>query len=79
MYPTDPRRCLSRLPWTETLPDVGLSRPAMMFRRVLLPHPDGPIMDTNSPSSMWKLTSLRTGSGLESRSISLERRWTSIA
>src|SRR4051812_43755841 len=35
-------------PATRTSPDVGLSRPAMMRRRVDLPQPEGPTRQTNS-------------------------------
>jgi len=31
-------------------PSVGLSSPARMLRRVDFPQPDGPTMQTNSPS-----------------------------
>src|SRR5215207_5923066 len=39
----------TRRPWTSTVPDVGLSRPASRLRNVDLPHPDGPTNATNSP------------------------------
>jgi hypothetical protein len=35
---------------------VGASRVPMMLKRVVLPHPEGPIMETASPSSMVKET-----------------------
>ena len=35
--------------WTRTEPDVGRSNPAIMFSRVDLPQPDGPITATASP------------------------------
>lgn len=42
---------MSRSPWTMR-PAVCVSSPAMMRRRVVLPHPDGPRKQTNSPSSI---------------------------
>src|SRR5574340_142170 len=33
------------------VPEVGLSTPAMMLNRVLLPQPLGPMTETNSPSA----------------------------
>ena len=46
---------MSRM-FRNTWPLVGLSSPARMFKRVVLPEPDSPIMATNSPSSTVKLT-----------------------
>ena len=53
--------CLSFMPdkscpAMKTLPEVGVSRPAMQCRRVDLPEPDGPMMAANSPSVMVRLT-----------------------
>src|SRR5258708_5102967 len=42
-----------------TWPFVGLSRPAIMPSSVLLPEPDGPTIETNSPLRIWKLIPLR--------------------
>ena len=39
-----------------TVPDVGLSRPPSMFKRVDLPEPDGPMIETKSPRSITRLT-----------------------
>lgn len=39
-----------------TVPDVGLSRPAIRLSSVLLPLPERPMMATSSPWSMEKLT-----------------------
>ena len=36
-------------PSSSTLPDVGSSKPAMILSRVVLPHPDGPSIEKNSP------------------------------
>jgi hypothetical protein len=38
-------------------PCVGLSIPANIFSSVLLPHPDGPSKEMNSPGSMESRTS----------------------
>ena len=37
------------IPWTATVPWSGGSRPPRMCSSVLLPHPLGPIIATNSP------------------------------
>jgi len=42
-------------------PESSVSRPLMQRNIVLLPHPDGPMTETRSPSSMEKLTPLRMG------------------
>ena len=39
------------------LPEVGVSRPAIILRLVVLPQPDGPSRQTNSPSPIFRLTS----------------------
>src|SRR5215510_11932963 len=41
---------LTGLPSRATAPRSGWSKPAKIFRRVDLPHPEGPMMATNSPS-----------------------------
>ena len=46
------RFCPSKL----TTPLVGLSKAAKMFKRVVLPDPDSPIIATYSPSSTLKDT-----------------------
>jgi hypothetical protein len=38
---------------------VGLIKPAMMLSKVVLPQPEGPRTDNNSPCFSVKLTSLR--------------------
>src|SRR4029079_8446590 len=52
---------LTRCPWKTTAPLVGCSSPAKRRSSVVLPHPDGPTMHRNSPSSTSKLTSSRIG------------------
>ena len=37
------------------LPLVGSSKPAIMDKIVVLPQPDGPIIEINSPSAQLKL------------------------
>ena len=41
---------LSRLPSRRISPSLGSSRPASILKVVVLPQPEGPIMDRNSPS-----------------------------
>ncbi len=53
-------RCLSLYsrigePFNCTVPRVGTSRRPMTLSSVLLPHPEGPIMLTNSPSAISRL------------------------
>src|SRR4051812_29334965 len=48
-------------------PEVGLSKPAMMFSKVDLPHPEGPMRTTNSPLRMCRLTSCSTRFSPDSR------------
>ncbi len=36
-------------PLIEMFPEVGLCKPPAIVRNVLLPEPDGPIIETNSP------------------------------
>ena len=43
-------------PSSSTWPEVGLSSAARMFRSVVLPEPDSPMMATYSPSTTEKLT-----------------------
>ena len=44
-------------PSTVILPAVGISNPAIMRRVVVLPQPDGPRNETNSPRSAARLKS----------------------
>ena len=46
------------------LPEVGLSKSPKICIRVDLPEPEGPMMATNSPSSMLRSIPLRTLSSL---------------
>src|SRR3984885_5509366 len=55
-------------PPTFTSPSVGDRKPAMMFSSVVLPHPDGPRRQRNSPSPTSRLMSSRTLVCLPSRS-----------
>src|SRR5437016_4451426 len=48
------------LPSRATAPRSGRSKPAKIFRRVDLPHPEGPMMATNSPSAIVKSMPSRT-------------------
>jgi hypothetical protein len=43
-------------PCRKILPLDGRSNPPIMRRQVVLPEPDGPSMEKNSPSSMARLT-----------------------
>ena len=45
-----------------TWPPLAVSSPASTFRIVVLPQPEWPMMQTNSPRSMPKLTFSNTGS-----------------
>ena len=47
-------------PATEMVPVSGVSRPAMMRSNVVLPQPEGPSSDTNSPRLTAMLSSLST-------------------
>src|SRR5437764_5215066 len=56
-------------PRLATRPRVGLSKPASRLRRVVLPHPDGPTMATNSPTSTSSEKSFRTSVAPKEREI----------
>ena len=43
-----------------TVPPVCFSRPAIILNKVVLPHPDGPNIDTISPLDTFKLMFFRT-------------------
>ena len=62
MYATLPRRCGTGSPSNSTVPVVGWSKPAMMFRSVVLPQPLGPMIETNWRSATWKSTPSKTES-----------------
>jgi len=51
-------RSVTSLPSTMTMPESGDSKPAVIRRVVVLPHPDGPRNETSSPSSMVSEKSL---------------------
>src|SRR5579864_4513770 len=38
-----------RWPFSQTSPEVGVSKPAIIRRMVVLPHPDGPSSEKNAP------------------------------
>src|SRR6185436_17878342 len=44
------------MPLTLIVPAVGCSRSAMTRRKVVLPQPDGPMKETNSPFAMSRVT-----------------------
>ena len=44
------------LPSISTVPDVGVTKPAIIRSVVVLPQPDGPSSETNSPSSSVRST-----------------------
>jgi hypothetical protein len=43
-------------PWISTEPAFGCSKPAISLRHVVLPDPEGPSSEKNSPSAISKLT-----------------------
>ncbi len=45
-----------RVPCSSTRPSLGCSKPAIMRRVVVLPDPDGPSIEKNSPSAMSRST-----------------------
>ena len=51
------RAALADMPLTSKMPSVGCSRSAMARSSVVLPQPDGPISETNSPGAMARSTS----------------------
>ena len=53
-------RLVTSLPPMTTVPAVGSSKPATMRSIVVLPQPEGPRNETNSPCSMARLKSLTT-------------------
>src|SRR5579859_4450476 len=44
------------LPYSRICPSVGSSKPPIIRRVVVLPHPDGPSREKNSPSPMVRST-----------------------
>src|SRR6266536_115481 len=45
------------LPYSRMLPLLGSSKPASICRVVVLPHPEGPSSEKNSPAPTWRSTS----------------------
>jgi len=64
------------LPCNFSSPESGRINPSSTLRNVLLPHPDGPTIDRNSPSrtSMSKFCSARTGPRFGGRNVRLTLR-----
>ena len=65
-------RCVSPMrpmssPATRTVPAVGWSIPAMRFRSVVFPEPEGPISASNEPSGMSRSMPSSTTSSCLSR------------
>src|SRR5215813_4062934 len=56
-------RSLTMRPPMAISPPVIVSRPAIMFNRVDLPHPDGPTRMRNSPSGASMLMPFNTWTG----------------
>ncbi len=52
MMPVSARGADIGLPPTRISPSLGPSSPATIMSRVLLPQPDGPSRETNSPDSI---------------------------
>ena len=46
-----------RWPFSQTSPEVGVSKPAIIRRMVVLPHPDGPSSEKNAPRGISSETS----------------------
>src|SRR5215468_3748179 len=65
-------------PRSFTSPALGARRPARIFSRVDLPHPEGPTMATNSPSATSKLIRSSAQTGPRTVLYSLRRFLTSI-
>ena len=59
-------------------PSVGLSMPAMRWRRVDLPEPEGPMRATNSPreTETWTLSRARTSTCPRRKILVRWRAWT---
>ena len=53
--------CPIFLPFTKTLPEVGMSNPPIIFNNVDFPLPEAPTIATNSPSSISNETLFKTG------------------
>lgn len=58
--------------WREAVlisPEVGLSRLAIRFNKVLLPHPEAPTIETNSPWLTDIVKSSSTKPGVDSKDL----------
>src|SRR3569832_471334 len=44
------------MPLTSSVPEVGCCKSAITRSIVVLPQPDGPMKETNSPSATWRST-----------------------
>src|ERR1700722_19400874 len=66
------------VPSMRMTPESGCVNPTIMFMSVVLPHPEGPTMATNSPSPTSKLTSSTTCSALPFEPNPFRMLWTSI-
>src|SRR5512140_1093372 len=66
-------------PPTRTCPEVGRSMPAIRFKSVVLPEPDGPIKATKSPASTLNESPSRTVRTCVSRVYCLTTDWTWIS
>src|SRR4051794_31411330 len=53
-------RCVTSRPPTTIVPEVGSSKPATMRSTVVLPQPDGPRKEMNSPVATSRLKSCTT-------------------
>ncbi len=54
-------RFVTSRPSMRMVPDVGCSKPAIMRSVVVLPQPEGPRNDTNSPRPTVRLKSFTSG------------------
>src|SRR5437762_8636795 len=68
---------LTTRPRRLTVPSVGSRKPATMLRVVVLPQPDGPSSERNSPRATSRLTPWSTG--VDPYRIDTSRSWTSIS
>jgi hypothetical protein len=50
--------CVTSPPWSKMRPSSGASKPAIIRRVVVLPHPLGPSIEKNSPPGIVIETSL---------------------
>ncbi len=69
---------LTSWPSMRMRPSLGVSKPASMRRRVVLPQPDGPRRAKNSPSSIDRST-LSTATLLPKRLVTFSKRMMVLA